>query len=185
MRLAIVVTVAFALALPAVALGKEVTRVDVCGTGGGCGHITDHDALMAFMEGSAMAEAAPSGPQPSYLLKVHMRHDTRESQQAWTSHWLPTAGVLASEDGPGQFNFTSIGPRFERALRAAARGRTARAARSFAELVEPVAQVDEIVTPPAATARADGGGGSPPYAWIGVAVGLLLVGGGAARARRG
>jgi hypothetical protein len=181
MRLAIILALATALALPAAALGKEVTRVDVCGTGGGCGRITDHDALRAFMQGSEMAEAAPSGPQPSYLLKVYMRHDTPESQQAWTSHWLPTAGVMASEDGPGQFNFTSVGPKLERALRGAARGRTARAARSFAEKVEPVAQVDEVVTPAAATVtRADessDGGGLPTLAWLGVAAGLLVVGG--------
>jgi hypothetical protein len=58
--------------------------------------------------------------------------------------------------------------------------------RRFGQKPRPVAQVDEVVPAPAATnvARA-GDGGGPPYLWIGVAVGLLLVGGGAARARRG
>jgi hypothetical protein len=184
MRLAIVV--ALALAFPAAAVAKEVTRVDVCGVGS-CSRITDHAALEAFMQGGEMAEAAPDGPQQSYLLKVYMREGPGESHQAWTNHWLPAAGLIASEDSPGRFNFTSVGAKLERALRGAARGRTARAARRFAEKVEPVARVDEVVTAPAAAkvSRAGDGGGGPPYLWIGVAVGLLLVGGGAARARRG
>jgi hypothetical protein len=184
MRIAIII--ALALAFPAAAAAKEVTRVDVCGVNG-CKAITEHDALDAFMQGGDMAEAAPRGEQPSYLLKVYMRAGTAESHQAWTSHWLPTARLLASEDSPGRFNFTAVGYKLERALQGAARGRTARAARRFAESVEPVAQVNEVVTAPAAAkvSRAGDGGGGPPYLWIAVAAGLLLVGGGAARARRG
>jgi len=185
MRLAIVV--ALALAFPAAAAAKEITRVDVCGVNG-CGALTDQDSLQAFMEGDDMAAAAPNGAQRSYLLKVFVRDDTGKAIQGWTNRWLPAAGLMAFEDSPGQFNFTSVGPKLERALQGAARGRTARAARRFAEKVEPAAQVDEVVTTPAAAAkvsRAGDGGGGPLYLWIGVAVGLLLVGGGAARARRG
>jgi hypothetical protein len=184
MRLAIFV--ALALALPATAVAKEITRVDLCG-GGSCSRITDHASLEAFMQGGEMAQAAPSGPQQSYLLKVYMREGPGASHQAWTSRWLPAAGLIASEDSPGQFTFTSVGPKLERALRGAARGRTARAARRFARTVPPVAHVNEVVTAPAAAkvSRAGDGGGGPPYLWIGLAAGLLLVGGGAARARRG
>lgn len=183
MRVAIVL--ALALAFPASAVAKEVTRVDVCGVGG-CSRITDHAALDAYMQGGEMAEAAPARPQRSYLLKVYMREGTGKSHQAWTNHWLPAAGLIASEESPARFNFTSVSPKLERALRGAARGRTARAARRFAEEVEPVAHVNEVVAAPAAAkvSRAGDGGGGPPYLWIGVAVGLLLVGGGAARARR-
>ncbi|MEN3281182.1 MAG: hypothetical protein V7607_2322, partial [Solirubrobacteraceae bacterium] len=183
MRLAIVLALALALVFSAAAAAKEVTRVDVCGAGG-CARLTDHATLEAFMQGGEMAHAAPSGPQQSYLLKVYMREGPGASHQAWTSRWLPAAGLIASEDSPGQFNFTSVGPKLERALRGAARGRTARAARRFGRSVPPVAQVDEVVTAPAAAkvSRAGDGGGGPPYLWIGVAAGLLLVGGGAARA---
>ena len=182
MRVAIVI--ALALAFPTAAVAKEVTALDVCGTKG-CHRVTDHAALEAFMEGGEYASAAPKGAQRSYLLKAYMRDDTGEAIQGWTSHWLPAAGLLANEDSPGRYNFSPVGARLERVLKGAARGRTARAARRFAEKVEPVAQVDEVVTAPAAAkvVRA-GDGGGPPYLWIGVAVGLLLVGGGAARARR-
>jgi len=178
MRLAIII--ALALAFPAAAAAKEVTSIDVCGTNG-CSRIADHAALSAFEQGSEMAAAAPAGLQRSFLLRVRMREgETGSSTHGWTSRWLPSAGLIASEDGPGNFVFTPVGPKLERALRGAARGRTARAARRFTR-VEPVAQVDEVVTPATATAVRAGaggdGGGLPTLAWLGVAVGLLAVGG--------
>jgi hypothetical protein len=181
----LVIIIALALALPASAAAKEITRVDVCGVGG-CGHVTDEDAVQAFIEGDDMAAAAPRGAQRSYRLKIFVRDDKGEPIQGWTSHWLPAAGVVAFEDGPDQFLFSPVGAKLERVLRDAARGRAARAARRFGQKLRPVAQVNEVVPAPAAAkvARA-GDGGGPPYLWIGVAVGLLLVGGGAARARRG
>ena len=179
MRVAIII--ALALAFPAAAAAKEITRVDVCGVGG-CGHVTDEDAVQAFIEGDDMAAAAPRGAQRSYRLKVFVRDDNGEAIQGWTSHWLPAAGVVAFEDGPDQFLFSPVGPKLERVLRDAARGRAARAARRFGQKLRPVAQINEVVPAPGAAKVADGGG--PPYLWIGVAVGLLLVGGGAARARR-
>jgi hypothetical protein len=185
MRLVIILALATALAVPAAAAAKEITRVDVCGVAG-CGHVSDKDAVQAFIEGDDMAAAAPRGAQRSYRLKVFVRDDTGNAVQGWNSHWLPAAGVVAFEEGPGQFLFSPVGPKLERVLRDAARGREARAARRFGQKPRPVAQVDEVVPAPAAAnvARA-GDGGGPPYLWIGVAVGLLLVGGGAARARRG
>ena len=174
MRVAIII--ALALAFPAAAAAKEITRVDVCGVGG-CGHVTDEDAVQAFIEGDDMAGAAPRGAQRSYRLKIFVRDDNGEAIQGWTSHWLPAAGVVAFEDGPDQFLFSPVGPKLERVLRDAARGREARAARRFGEKLRPVAQIDEVVTaPPAQVARADGGGG-PPYLWVGVAAGLLVIGG--------
>jgi hypothetical protein len=178
MRLAFVL--ALVLAFPAAAAAKEVTRLDVCGVGG-CGRVTDHAALEAFMDGGEMAAVAPSAAQRSYLLKAYVRDDTGHSIQGWTSRWLPAAGLLANEESPGHFNFAPVGAKLERVLRAAARGRPARAARRFAEEVEPVAQVDEVVTPATATATRAGaggdGGGLPTLAWLGVAAGLLAVGG--------
>ena len=182
MRLAIVLILA--LAFPAAAAAKEITSIDVCGANG-CTRVADHAALGAFEQGSEMAAAAPAGPQRSYLLRIHMREGDAGSVHGWTSRWLPSAGLIANEDGPGNFLFSPVGPKLERALRDAARGRPARAARNFARDDAPVAQVDEVVPAPAATARAGDGGGSPPYLWIGVAVGLLLVGGGAVHVRRG
>ena len=183
MRLVIILVLA--LAFPAAAAAKEITRVDVCGVGG-CGHVTDEDAVQTFIEGDDMAAAAPRAAQRSYLLKVFVRDDTGKAIQGWTSHWLPAAGVVAFQDGPGEFLFSPVGPKLERVLRDAARGREARAARRFGQKLRPVAQINEVVSAPAAAkvARA-GDGGGPPYLWIGVVAGLLLVGGGAARARRG
>jgi hypothetical protein len=183
MRLAIIL--ALALAFPAAAAAKEITRVDVCGVAG-CGHVTDRGAVQAFIEGDDMAAAAPRGAQRSYSLKIFVRDDAGQAMQGWTSHWLPAAGVVAFEEDAGEFLFSPVGPKLERVLRDAARGREARAARRFGQKARPVAQINEVVPAPAAAkvARA-GDGGGPPYLWIGVAVGLLLVGGGAARARRG
>jgi hypothetical protein len=177
MRLAIII--ALALAFPAAAAAKEVTSIDVCGTNG-CGRIADRSTLSAFEEGSATAAAAPAGLQRSYLLRIRMREGEEGSTHRWTSRWLPSVGLIANEDGPGNFIFTPVGPKLERALRGAARGRTARAARKFAR-VEPVAQIDEVVTPATASAVRAGaggdGGGLPTLAWLGVAAGLLAVGG--------
>jgi hypothetical protein len=185
MRTAIVV-LALALAVPAAAAAKEVTSIDLCGSDG-CTRIADHAALRAFEQGSAMAAAAPADPQRSYLLRVRLREGDAASVHGWTSRWLPSAGLIASEDGPGNFVFTPVGPKLERALRDAARGRTARAARRFAPRAEPEAQVDEVFAPATATvARAgDEDGGLPTLAWLGLAAGLLAVGGaGAAGLRR-
>jgi hypothetical protein len=93
----------------------------------------------------------------------------------WTTNWVPKTGVLAFEDRPGQFDFTAVPPKLQRALQDAARGRTARAAHTFAQKVDPEAQVDEVVTPATATGGDDGG--LPALAWLGVAAGLLAVGG--------
>jgi len=175
MRTAIVV-LALALTFPAAAVAKEVTRVDVCGVDG-CGRITGHAALQSFMEGDDLAAEVPYGAQRSYLLRVYVRDDQGEAIHGWTTNWVPKTGVLAFEDPPGQFNFTAVPPKLDRALRDAARGRTARAARTFAQKVDPEAQVDEVVSAPPATARADAGGGLPALAWLGVAAGLLAVGG--------
>jgi hypothetical protein len=176
----LVIVIALALAFPAAAAAKEVTSIAVCGTDG-CTRIADRATLRAFEEGSEMAAAAPAGLQRSYLLRIRMREgEEGSSTHGWTSRWLPSAGLIANEDGPGNFIFTPVGPKLERALRGAARGRTARAARRFAR-VEPVAQVDEVVMPATATAaRADAGGdggGLPTLAWLGFAAGLLAVGG--------
>ena len=177
MRLAIIV--ALALAFPAAAAAKEVTSIDVCGTNG-CTRLADRATLSAFEEGSEMAASAPAGLERSYLLRIHMREGETGSTHGWTSRWLPSVGLIASEDGPGNFVFTPVGPKLERALRGAARGRTARAARRFAR-EERVAQVDEVVRPATATASRAGaggdGGGLPTLAWLGVAAGLLAVGG--------
>jgi hypothetical protein len=177
MRLALVI--ALALVFPAAAAAKEVTSIDVCGTNG-CSRLADRATLRAFEDGSGMAAAAPAGLQRSYLLRIHMREGDAGSTHSWTSRWLPSAGLIVNEDGPGNFLFTPVDPRLERALRGATRGRTARAARRFAR-EERVAQVDEVVTPATATAaRAEAGGdggGLPTLAWLGAAAGLLAVGG--------
>ena len=176
-----------ALALPTVAGAKEVSRLDVCGTDG-CTRVVAASALHAFQEGSAMAVAAPSGAQRSYTIRVHVRIDGR-SEDGWIVDWLPRAGVLAFEGENGDRSYTPVEPALERALKRAARGHTARAARRYVRKAEPVARVAEVVTAPrpaaARTASDDrgGGGGLPPLAWVGVAAGLLLVGG-AVRAHR-
>jgi hypothetical protein len=175
---AAIVAFAIALAVPAAAAAKEVSRVDVCGADG-CGRITDHGALAAFMEGDDRPATVPYGAQRSYAVKVYVRDDTGATVHGWTSHWIPRSRVLAFEDEQGQWAFTDVPSKLERALRGAARGRTAQRARTFADKPDPEAQVDEVFAPATATvARAgDEDGGLPTLAWLGLAAGLLAVGG--------
>jgi hypothetical protein len=176
-----------ALALPTVAGAKEVSRLDVCGTDG-CTRVVAASALHAFQEGSEMAVAAPTGAQRSYTIRVHVRVEG-ESDHSWVVDWLPRAEVLAFQGENGDRSYTPVEPALARALRRAARGHTARAARRYVRKTEPVAQVAEVVPAPRAAAARNasdddgGGGGLPRLAWVGVAAGLLLVGG-AVRAHR-
>ena len=175
MRLVLVV-VALALAVPSAAAAKEVTRVDVCGADG-CGQISDHGSLQAFMEGDDQPAAVPFGPQRSYTLNVRVRAGEGETVHGWTTHWIPQANVLAYQDEHGRFAFTDVPAKLRHALTVAARGHAARAARVFEDPPDPEARVAEVVTAAPATARADAGGGLSPLAWVGVAAGLLAVGG--------
>jgi hypothetical protein len=190
MRLFVSLPLIAVLALPTAAGAKEVSRLDVCGTDG-CTRVVAASALRAFEEGGALAAAAPSGAQRSYTIRVRVRIDGR-SQDGWIVDWLPRVGLLAFRGENSDMAFTPVEPALARALRRAARGHTARAARPYVRKTGPVARVAEVVPAPRpAAARAasdDGGGGGrggglPPLAWVGVAAGLLLVGG-AVRARR-
>ena len=51
MRLALLIAVTAALALPAGAAAKEIVALDVCGTDG-CTRISDRDTLRGFEDGS-------------------------------------------------------------------------------------------------------------------------------------
>jgi hypothetical protein len=186
MRLPLLALIAL-LALPTAAAAKELTALDVCGTDG-CTRITEREALDGFMRSDDLSASAPKGPQRSYVLRTRITEGEGESAHGWTTRWLPAAGLMAYEDPPGEFNFTSVDPALEKALRRAARGHTARAARAYAPKVEPTARVSEVFTPAASAERSaasdgDDDGGLPPLAWVGVAAGLLLVGGATARAQ--
>ena len=180
MRLPVLLAVTAALALPAGAVAKEVTALEVCGTDG-CTRIADRATLRGFEEGSALAEAAPAGRHRAYLLRVLIRDEAGKVQVGWKSLWLPAAGVMALDDGQPGATFMPVGPALERALRRAARGHTARAARRYAAPPLPVAQVAEVVAPPAPTSS--GPSGPPALAWTGLAAVVLMVAG-AWRARR-
>jgi hypothetical protein len=182
MRLALLIAATAALALPAGAAAKEVTALDVCGTDG-CTRISDRDTLRSFEDGSALAEAAPAGRQRGYLLRVRIRDEGGKVQVGWTSVWLPEAGVMALDDGQPGATFMPVGPALERALRRAARGHTARAARQYAAPAPPVARVAEVVAAPPERATDTGPDGPPALAWTGLAT-VVLLAAGLWRARR-
>jgi hypothetical protein len=188
--LVLVPVLAAVLALPAAAGAKEITAVTVCGAHR-CTRLTDHVSMDAFMHAGGLAEEAPRAPQRSYLLRVHVSEPGGGEMHAWSSRWLPDAGVIASHEDNGALLFTSVDPALERVLsRAAHRAGAPRPARRFVRH-DPQARVVEVVEPPRApqpqpaTAGA-AGDGLPPVAWAGLAVAALaLFGGvGVARARR-
>jgi hypothetical protein len=175
MRCAVVVVLA-ALAVPAAAGAKEITAVSVCGAHA-CTHLTDRASLDAFMRAGGMAEEAPARPQRSYRLRVRVSEPGAGHVEDWTAYWLPDTGLLASRDeGTGSLLFTAVDPPLARVLGRAARGNAARPPRRFVRR-DPVAQVVEVVEPPAPRAvAADAAGGAPSLAWAGAAGALVLLG---------
>jgi hypothetical protein len=185
---ALVALLAAVLALPAAAGAKEVTAVTVCGAHS-CARVTDRATLDAFMHAGGLAEEAPRAPQRSYLLRVHVSEPGGGEMHAWTSRWLPDAGLIASHEDNGALLFTSVDPALERVLsRAAHRAGAPRPARRFVRH-DPQARVVEVVEPPrapqprAATAGA-AGDGLPAVAWAGIGVVALLGVAVAMRVRR-
>jgi hypothetical protein len=188
MRSPVILAALAALALPATAGAKQITALEVCGSDG-CTRIADRSVLHRFEEGSELAEAPPAGRHRSYLLRVRVRDDAGVARTGWTSLWIPSAHVIALADGQPGATFTPAPPALERALRSAARGHTARAARRFATPGEPAARVAEVVPAPARAARAPAAarataGGQPALMWTAGAGVVLLLAAGAWRARR-
>jgi hypothetical protein len=182
MRIPALLAVTAALALPAGAAAKEIVALDVCGTDG-CTRISDRETLRSFEQGSGLAEAAPAGRLRAYELRVRIRDEAGKAQVGWRNLWLPEAGVMASDDGQPGATFMPVGPALERALRRAARGHTARAARRYAALPRPVSRVVEVVPAPPARSADASPSGPPALAWTGLAA-VVLLAAGALRARR-
>jgi hypothetical protein len=183
MRSPVVLAALVALALPAVAGAKEIIALEVCGTDG-CTRIADRSVLRGFEQGSELAEAPPAGRHRSYALRVRVRDEAGVERTGWSTFWLPSAHLIAFDDGQPGATFTPAPPALERALWSAARGHTARAARRFAAASAPSARVAEVVPAPVrASARATAGG-RPALMWTGGAGVLLLLAAGAWRARR-
>ncbi len=184
MRSPVILAAFAALALPTAAGAKEITALDVCGTDG-CTRISNRSVLRGFEQGSEFAEAAPAGRHRSYVLRVRVRDEAGVARTGWTSLWLPSAHLIAFDDGQPGAAFAPAPPALERALWSAARGHTARAARRFAAAGAPAARVAEVVPAPARTSARATAGGQPALMWTGGAgVLLLLLAAGAWRARR-
>jgi hypothetical protein len=183
MRLPAILATTAALVLPGAAAAKEVTAIDVCGTDG-CTRIADRATLRGFEQGSELAQAPPAGAQRSYVVRVRIRDDAGASQVGWTTLWLPAAGVMAFDDGQPGATFTPVGPALERALRRAAHGHRARAARTFSAPAPPTARVAEVVPAPTPATAQSGSSHRPALAGVGLAAILVLIVAGAWRARR-
>ena len=185
MRARVLLAAIAVLAVPTAAGAKEITAVDVCGADG-CTRIENRAALRAFEQGSELAQAPPAGRQRSYRLRIRVRDDTGASQVGWTSLWLPDAAVIAFDDGQQGAPFTPVAPALSHALRRAARGHTARAARRYTQPPPPAARVAEVVPSPvrASASRRTTADGGPALMWTGAAGIVLLLGAGAWRARR-
>jgi hypothetical protein len=115
MRSPVVLAALAALALPAAAGAKEITALDVCGTDG-CTRIADRSVLRGFEQGSELAEAPPAGRHRSYLLRIRIRDEAGAARTGWTSLWIPSAHLIAFDDGQPGATFTPAPPALERAL---------------------------------------------------------------------
>ena len=87
-RLVLVAAVLAALALPASATAKEITKVTICGQGG-CRSTDDRDRLATLPVGGTPTD--PPRAAPFYRVTVHMRENRPTS---FRMYFLPHPGLL-------------------------------------------------------------------------------------------
>jgi len=172
------------LAAPAVAPGKEISKVSVCGTTGHCTSYdrSDFNSLMFLAEDAGPTDP-PAAAAPWY--RVRFTVDEREhggGYASWTVAYVPSSDSLRVRDEGGDFAWVALNPRTAAVLKRAVRDLPAFAKARLRGLhvQPPQARVDEVFTPATQTTatreRIDSG--TTPWGWIAggtLAAALVLV----------
>jgi hypothetical protein len=172
------------LAVPAVASGKEISMVSVCGTTRHCTTYdrSDFKSLMFLAEDAGPTDP-PAAAAPWY--RVRFTVDEREhggGYDSWTVAYVPSSDSLRVRDESGDFAWVALNPRTAAVLKRAIRDLPAfpKARLRGLHVQPPQAQVDEVFTPATRTTatrdRIDSG--TTPWGWIAggtLAAALVLV----------
>jgi hypothetical protein len=183
-HLAAIAVVLGVLAAPAVAPGKEISKVSVCGT---TGHCTTYDRpdfkSLMFLAEDAGPTDPPAAAAPWY--RVRFTVDEREhggGYASWTVAYVPSSDSLRVRDEGGDFAWVALNARTAAVLKRAVRDLPAFAKARLRGLhVEPPqAHVDEVFTPATrtTTARDRIDSATTPWGWIAagtLAAALVLV----------
>jgi hypothetical protein len=183
-HLAAIAVVLGVLAAPAVASGKEISKVSVCGTTGHCTTYdrSDFKSLMFLAEDAGPTDP-PAAAAPWY--RVRFTVDEREhggGYASWTVAYVPSSDSLRVRDEGGDFAWVALNARTAAVLKRAVRDLPAFAKARLRGLhVEPPqAHVDEVFTPATrtTTARDRIDSATTPWGWIAagtLAAALVLV----------
>jgi hypothetical protein len=183
-QLAAIAVVLGALAAPAVAPAKQISKVSVCGTTGQCTTYdkSDFNSLMFLAEDAGPTDP-PAAAAPWY--RVRFTVDEREhggGYDSWTVAYVPSADSLRVRDEGGDFAWVALNPRTAAVLERAARDLPAfpKARLRGLQIKPSQAQVNEVFTPAAqtATTRDRTDSVTTPWGWIAagaIAVALVLL----------
>jgi hypothetical protein len=181
-HLAAIAVVLGALAVPAVAPAKEISKVSVCGRSGQCTTYdrSDFKSLMFLAEDAGPTDP-PAAAAPWYRARFTV--DEREhggGYDRWSVAYVPSADSLRVRDEGGGFAWVALNPRTAAVLRRAVRNLPAFPKARLRGLHDepPGAQVDEVFTPATQSAvRRDLiDSGTTPWGWIvGGALAAALV----------
>jgi hypothetical protein len=183
-HLAAIAVIVGALAAPAVAPAKEISKVSVCGTTGQCTTYdkSDFKSLMFLAE-----DAGPTDPPAAAAAWYRVRFTVDERDHgggydSWTVAYVPSADRLRIRDEGGDFAWVALNARTRVALKRAVRHLPAfpKTRLRGLRVGPPRARVDEVFRSAAQTATTRGRIDSvtTPWGWIAggaLAAALVLV----------
>lgn len=183
-----------ALAIPAAAAAKEISKVSVCGAAGKCTTYdkSDHKNLMIFAESRGPTDP-PAEAASWYRVKLWMNHPGEGGGlEHWSVAYIPSAQSIRARTDSG-YEWLYLNPEGQRAFRQAISGIRGLPASQLEGIdVKPIqAQVDEVFNPAAeAAAAADQAPAGPadggtPWGWILAAVAAAAIVATAVAWRRG
>jgi hypothetical protein len=163
------------LLVPSAASAKEVSKVTACGAHD-CVTLTAHRGdgrLMVFAQGDAATKAPRAAGW--FRLTLTVSEGPGHPSSSWSNDWVPSVGLLRTDDPGGRSSWLTVPADTERALNRLTRTLTPYPAARLRGLHEaPLqAQVSEVVNPPAPAAPP--AAGSTPWAWLAVGGAALVL----------
>jgi hypothetical protein len=163
-KIAVVITTAAALALPAAAASKEIEHVNACGAAG-CDDVTSI-AAPAALDGGGRANP-PGAAAPFFRIEVKVR--AGDAHDGWSFLYVPSAQKVQGDDGTWMNPTTAS----LRALDRLVKGLEPLPADRLALPSTP----GEAPAPPPPAAADSGGGSAAAWAFGLAGAGALLVSG--------